>query len=350
MSRTKIRNRSGTQKARENIHEAREKSGPEKRELMGKKYRYLFGPVPSRRFGRSLGVDLSKPKTCSLDCVFCQLGSTGSSSVERKEYVPTGDVISELKDWLKRDGQADYITLSGSGEPTLHSRFGEVLAFIREKSKIPALLLTNGSMLYLPEVREGASHASIVKASLSAWDDASYRLVNRPHPQLRFDLLVEGEKAFRAEYTGKLYLEVFLIKGMNARPEEVKKIAALAKEIAPDRVQLNTAVRPPAESYALPLTRDEMEGLSQLFDPKAEIIAQFKATHGSHFEANQDAILAMLKRRPCTAEQIAEVFGMHLNELSKYLGKLTGSRQIMAEQRNGLTYYTVPSRERRSIA
>ena len=317
---------------------------------MGKKYRYLFGPVPSRRFGRSLGVDLSKPKTCSLDCVFCQLGRTGTSSIERKEYVPTGEVIAELKDWLETDGQADYITLSGSGEPTLHSGFGEVLAFVRENSSIPALLLTNGTMLYLPEVREGASHASIVKTSLSAWDEASYALVNRPHPELRFDLLVEGEKAFRADYTGKLFLEVFLIKGMNARPEEVKKIAALAKEIAPDRVQLNTAVRPPAEKYAVPLTRKEMEGLAELFKPKAEIIAEFKARHGSHFEANQDAILAMLKRRPCTAEQLAEVFGMHLNELSKYLGKLTGNQQVLLEQRNGLTYYTVPSRERRSNA
>jgi len=314
---------------------------------MGKKYHYLFGPVPSRRFGRSLGVDLSPPKTCSLDCVFCQLGRTTKGAVERKEYVPTGDVISELRDWLKTDGQADYITLSGSGEPTLHSRFGEILAFIRENSKIPALLLTNGTMLYFPEVRKAASHASIVKVSLSAWDDASYTKVNRPHPELRFDLLVEGEKAFRAEYTGTLFLEVFLIKGMNARPEEVKKIAALAHGINPDRVQLNTAVRPPAEDYALPLAREEMESLSRLFDPKAEIIAEFKAKHGSRFDANQDAVLAMLKRRPCTAKQIAEVFGMHMNEVSKYLGKLAGNQQVTLERRNGLTYYTAPSGERR---
>jgi len=313
-------------------------------------YSHLFGPVPSRRLGMSLGVDLVPHKTCSLDCIYCECGRTTDLTGERREYVPTGEVIAELKDWLETDGQADYITLSGSGEPTLHSGFGEVLAFVRENSSIPALLLTNGTMLYLPEVREGASHASIVKTSLSAWDEASYALVNRPHPELRFDLLVEGEKAFRADYTGKLFLEVFLIKGMNARPEEVKKIAALAKEIAPDRVQLNTAVRPPAEKYAVPLTREEMEGLAELFKPKAEIIAEFKARHGSHFEANQDAILAMLKRRPCTAEQLAEVFGMHLNELSKYLGKLTGNQQVLLEQRNGLTYYTVPSRERRSNA
>ncbi len=317
---------------------------------MNKRYRYLFGPVPSRRFGRSLGVDLSRPKTCSLDCIFCQLGRTGSSSVERKEYVPTDAVIAELKDWLKTDGRADYITLSGSGEPTLHSRFGEVLAFIRENSKIPALLLTNGTMLYLPEVREAASHATIVKASLSAWDDASYRRVNRPHPALRFAMLTAGEKAFRAEYTGKLFLEVFLIKGINAAAEEVRKIAALAKEIAPDRVQLNTAVRPPAEDFAIPLTKEEMEGFCDLFDPRAEIIAEFKTAQGGSMHANQDAILAMLQRRPCTAEQIAHAFEMHMNEVSKYLGKLTSSAQISTERRNGLIYYTVPSGEKRRKA
>lgn len=317
---------------------------------MGKKYQYLFGPVPSRRFGRSLGVDLCPPKTCSLNCVFCQLGRTPSTAVERKEYVPTGDVIAELEEWLNTDGQADYITLSGSGEPTLHSRFGDVLAFIREKSTIPALLLTNGTMLHLPEVRKAASHATIVKTSLSAWDEASYAQVNRPHPELRFDWLWKGEKAFRAEYKGTLFLEVFLIKGMNARPEDVRKIAALAKEIGPDRVQLNTAVRPPAEKDSLPLTRDELETLSELFEPKAEIIAEFRARQGSHFQANQDAILAMLRRRPCTAEQIADVFGMHLNELSKYLGKLTENQQVHLEQRNGDSYYIASSEETRKDA
>jgi wyosine [tRNA(Phe)-imidazoG37] synthetase (radical SAM superfamily) len=257
--------------------------------------------------------------------------------------VPAAEVISELKDWLATNGEADYITLSGSGEPTLHSRFGEVLEFIRENSDIPALLLTNGTMLYLPEVRKGASHASIVKVSLSGWDDASYGLVNRPHPALRFDMLVEGEKAFRREYTGTLFLEVFLIKGINAAPEDVKKIAELAKGIAPDRVQLNTAVRPPAEVSALPLAREEMEALSTLFDPPAEIIAEFKAKPESHFYASRDAILAMLKRRPCTGEQIGEVFGMHMNEVSKYLGKLTRSQQVVTERRDGMTYYAARS-------
>ena len=153
--------------------------------------KHLFGPVPSRRFGRSLGVDLTPYKTCSLDCVFCQLGRTTNKTVTREEYVATDAVIAELDEWLKRDGHADYITLAGSGEPTLHSRFGEILEYIRKKSIIPAVLLTNGTMLQFQEVRDAAACANIVKISLSAWDQASYGWVNRPHQQLRFDQLIE---------------------------------------------------------------------------------------------------------------------------------------------------------------
>ena len=129
---------------------------------MQAKYRYLFGPVPSRRFGRSLGVDLTPYKTCCHDCVFCQLGRTTNKTIRRREYVPTERVIEELKHWLSSDGQADYITLSGSGEPTLHTGFGKILDFIRTNTDIPAALLTNGAMLYLPAVRQAASTANVV--------------------------------------------------------------------------------------------------------------------------------------------------------------------------------------------
>ena len=182
------------------------------------KYHYLFGPVPSRRFGRSLGVDLTPRKTCTLDCVFCQLGRTTDKTMTRKEYVPVDAVLAELAAWIKENGKADYITLSGSGEPTLHSGFGEVLQFIRSHSSIPAVLLTNGTLLHLPEVQEAACHAHIVKVSLSAWDQASFGWVNRPHPELSFHQVVEGQKAFRARFKGQLWLEVFLVAGMNSLP------------------------------------------------------------------------------------------------------------------------------------
>ena len=312
---------------------------------MEKKYRYLFGPVPSRRFGRSLGVDLTPYKTCSLDCIFCQLGRTTQKTVVRKEYVPTDVVLSELQEWLNKDGEADYITLSGSGEPTLHSRFGEVLEFIRKNSKIPAVLLSNGTMLNLPEVRDAADRANIVKCSLSAWNQTSYEWVNRPHPQLHFDGLIKGQKDFRKRFKGQFWMEIFLIAGINSIPANVRKIADLAKEIGPDRIQLNTAVRPPSEDYATPLSEKRMEALTDLFHPPAEIIAEFKPKHSNHVRANEDTILSMLERRPCTADQIADAFDMHLNEVSKYLGKLVRTGQIISELKNRDVYYLAGNRK-----
>ena len=229
-------------------------------------YKYLFGPVPSRRFKRSLGVDLNPYKTCNLDCVFCQLGITTEKTVTRQEYVPADEVLAELEEWLKRDGRADYITLSGSGEPTLHSRFGEVLAFICSKSTIPAVLLTNGTMLYLKEVRDAASLANVVKVSLSAWNQASYGWVNRPHPQLRFDHLIEGQKAFRAQFNGQLWMEIFLIGGINSTAANVRKIAALAEGIGPDRI--HTVVlwtKDPTNLLRHPALRRALSGVGQVF-------------------------------------------------------------------------------------
>jgi len=304
-----------------------------------KDYKYLFGPVPSRRFGRSLGIDLIPYKTCSQDCVFCQLGRTTNKTITRKEYVPTDRVLDELKDWLKTDGEADYLTLSGSGEPTLHSRFGVVLDFIRTNSTIPAVLLTNGTMLDHQRVRDAASIANVVKVSLSAWDQASYGWVNRPSPRLRFKQLLEGQRAFRAQFKGKLWMEVFLIEGMNATPADVKKIAVLAKGIKPERTQLNTAIRPPAEDFAEPVPKEQLFRLIHHFRPKAEVISEFSEKKWGDLGVNQEIILSMLQRRPCTSNQISDVFGLHLNEVSKYIGNLLRGDQIQAERRKNNIYY-----------
>lgn len=310
-----------------------------KETILAHPYQYLFGPVPSRRFGRSLGIDLTPYKTCSLDCIFCQLGRTRNKTVAPEAFVPTGAVLAEIDDWLKKGGMADVITLSGSGEPTLHCGFGEVLDFVRQRSGIPTVLLTNGTLLGATAVREAAAKADVVKVSLSAWNQASYEWVNRPHPKLRFNQLVAGQKAFREQFSGSLWIEVFLIQGINSQPENVKKIAALCKDIGPDRIQLNTAVRPPAEDFAMPLSRDQLSALSPLFYPAAEIIAEYNPEHAPDVHANQRTIFSMLQRRPCTMEQIADTFGMHLNEVSKYLGNLMRSGRIEVKHKNTAIYY-----------
>jgi len=299
----------------------------------------LFGPVPSRRFGRSLGVDLTPYKTCSFDCVFCQLGRTTRKAGKRAEWVPTDRVLDELAQWIREDGRADVVTLAGSGEPTLHLRFGDVIRFVHSKSQIPVVVLTNGSLLSDLDVRKDAAEADIVKVSLSAYDQASFEAINRPDPGLRFDALVEGERLFREEFRGKLWMEVFIVPGINSHVDQVRRIAEIASTIRPDRVQLNTAVRPPAESDVRPVARAMLEKLAALFDPPAEVIAEFASGLDEEVAINEETLFDMLTRRPCTLEQMAETFGMHRNEVAKYTGKLVRTGRIRAESRGNETYY-----------
>ncbi|MBN1268349.1 MAG: radical SAM protein [Kiritimatiellae bacterium] len=303
------------------------------------KYKYLFGPVPSRRFGRSLGVDLTPFKTCSLNCVFCQLGRTAAHTIERREFVPTVDVLVELADWIAQGIRADYITLSGSGEPTLHSRFGDILDFVRSRSTIPTALLTNGTLLHLPEVRTSACKAGVVKVSLSAWDQASFERINLPHAAVTFDLLVAGERALREEFDGPIWMEVMLVEGFNSTPDQVRRIAEIAKTIRPDRIHLNTVVRPSAEVAATAVPRERLEDLTDLFVPRAEVIAEFAGDKAEGARLSEDMILDMIRRRPCTAAQIAGVFDAHLNEVLKYLGALTRDGRAHTENRGAETYF-----------
>ncbi len=311
-----------------------------------REFKHIFGPVPSRRLGRSLGVDLTPYKTCSHDCVFCQLGRTIGKTINRREYVPIGEVLHELEEWLKEDGKADVITLSGSGEPTLHTRFGEVIQFIRSHSTIKLVLLTNGSLLYLPEVRRAAAQSHIVKVSLSAWDQASYGWVNRPHRDLDFKQLIDGQEAFRDEFSGELWIEVFIVAGMNSLSFDVAKIAALTNRLRPDQIHLNTAVRPPAEEFVTPLSRERLISLRNLFHPTAKVIAEYRDNGCVQIQTNQQEIFSMLQRRPCTAKDIAAAFCMHLNEVSKYLGKMVRNGRIRTERTNESVYYVAANREK----
>ena len=302
-------------------------------------YTYLFGPVPSRRFGLSLGVDLTPHKTCSFNCIFCQLGLTPKTTLERREYVPTDAVCNELHTWLHTQGNANYITLSGSGEPTLHARFGDILAWLNASTTIPSVLLTNGTLLHLPEVRAAAARAAIAKVSLSAWDQASFEWVNRPHPHLTFNRLLTGIQEFRQQFSGQLWLETVLINGVNAMPADVAKIAQLAKTLEPDCVHLNTAVRPPAESFAAPVPSARLAHLAELFDPPAMVVNDTVPSQTGDMRANQRSILCLLQRRPCTSRQIAAAYGMHRNEVAKYIAALMREGQIKADRGPRDVYY-----------
>lgn len=301
-------------------------------------YRYLYGPVPSRRLGLSLGVDLLNGKTCSYDCLFCQVGRTVHHTVERRAYVPAAEVLKEADAWLASGGKAETIALSGSGEPTLHTGFGEILGEIRRRTPVKTALLSNGSLFGSEDVRAAAARAAVVKVSLSAWDQRSLEEANRPCPGLRLDSIVEGYRRFRAEFRGILWIEVVALRGLNDTVEAMRRIAEIVAGIRPDRVHLNTVARPPAYPGAQAVSRETMEELAALFDPRAEVMAEREIGAGGCDAPARD-IVAILSRRPCTAEDLAACMGRDRAWVEKELRRLAGAGRVRVEEGGGGRHY-----------
>lgn len=302
-------------------------------------YQYLFGPVPSRRLGRSLGVDLIPFKTCTMDCIYCQLGGTTCETIKRADYVPMEEVLAELERWNALDGQADHITLAGSGEPTLHAHFGDVFRWTKENTSIASVLLTNGSLLHLPEVRADAALADKVKVTLSAWDEASFQQLHRPAHGITFDLLVKGERAFREQYAGELSVEVFIVDGINSDVSDVRNIAAIAESINPDRIDLNTAVRPPAELGVEAVSEEQLGKLAEMFGPKANVMASFNKKIAQSQGVSEEALLGLIKRHPATCAQLAKEFNRPEAQVFALLERMVSSGLLMSEQRGNEIYY-----------
>ena len=298
----------------------------------------VFGPVPSRRLGRSLGVDLVPFKTCTYDCIYCQLGRTPLKTIERKEWVPLGDVLIELRSRLS--SQPDYITLGGSGEPTLSLRLGELINNIQAMTDVPVAVLTNGSLLWREDVRRDLRNADVVIPSLDAGDAAVFRAVNRPHEQISFNKMLDGLVDFRKEFQGQYWLEIVLLDGFTAMEAELAKMASCVDLIRPDRIQLNTVTRPPAEEFAVAVSHERMVELAGLLRPPAEVITDSCDSRGrDEFSSSREEILSLLGRRPCSIEDIADGLGMHVNEVLKHLEGLTSLEALDYASVNGKLFY-----------
>jgi wyosine [tRNA(Phe)-imidazoG37] synthetase (radical SAM superfamily) len=303
--------------------------------------------VPSRRLGRSLGVDLVPFKTCTYDCTYCQLGRTTDRVLERRAYVPTRKILEELDEALAAGPPPDYISLAGSGEPTLHAGIGALIAGIKARSRVPVAVLTNGSLLWKREVREALLEADLVLPSLDAGDAELFALVNRPHPGIDFAAMVEGLVTFRERFAGPVWLEVMLVAGVTGIRAEVEKIAALAARIRPARVQLNTVTRPPCEEYALPVPPDRLAGFAALFAGKAEAVSESRSRRRKvpALSPAADAdILALLLRRPCTARGIADGLGLHIGEVAKRLDLLADRGQVAPVRKDGAVFFEAARR------
>lgn len=288
-----------------------------------KSYRYIFGPVLSRRLGRSLGLDIMPFKTCTYDCVYCEQGRTTLKTSERKNYVPVEALVQEMKDFLETHPAQDFITVSASGEPTLHTGIGQIIDAIKALSSIPVAVITNGSLLWDAKVRAALQHADLVLPSLDAGNAALFEKIDRPAPSISFDQMVDGLIVFRESFINTIWLEVMLINGVNTAEEQLREIAAIARRIRPDRIQLNTIARPPAQSSAKAVPFKQLHAFAKLFEPRAEVIAPFHSGNEQpDSEADELSVLNMIKRRPCPPREIAAALGIHPLELTKLLQHL----------------------------
>ncbi len=313
---------------------------------MSESYRHLFGPVRSRRLGLSLGIDLVPAKVCSFDCPYCQIGATTTKTLDRREYVPLGEVLAELDRWLAADGRADCVTLAGSGEPTLHSRFGEVLAGVAARCHLRRILLSNGTLFLRPDVRAAAALADVVKGTLSAWDDASFQALHRPHPDLVFADFVKGLCAMRQDFHGEYWIEVFMVPGLNDSDAQVRRIAELARRVEPDRIHLNTAVRPPTDQTVRALSYERMTALARFFTPTADVAAGGRPADGAaggHAVGDlTERLCALVSRHPAPAEDIAAALGVDAEALGTLLAELVREGRLKAGARDGTVFYTAP--------
>jgi wyosine [tRNA(Phe)-imidazoG37] synthetase (radical SAM superfamily) len=306
----------------------------------------IFGPVPSRRLGRSLGVDVVPYKTCTFNCVYCECGATTDLTCERREFYPLEEILDELRDSLAEITEPpDAITLSGAGEPTLYSRMGELIDRIGESTGIPVAVITNSSLLSLPSVREETGRADIVLPSLDAALPGPFSRLNRPHPSITLEAVMDGLGTFLDGYSGKVLFEILLLEGYNTDEEDLEALADFISRHRIDSIQLNTAVRPGTERGIVPLSRKRLEGICRSFGPKCEIVASV-GTRASHEEfASADRILSMIERRPCTAEDIHHALGVPIPGVVKLLGIMIENGLINSEEHDGETFYTACERD-----
>lgn len=306
-------------------------------------YQHLFGPVPSRRLGMSLGVDLVPHKVCSLNCVYCECGRTTELTLERKEYVSCEEVTKEIEHYLTNNPTPDYITFSGSGEPTLNSRIGDVLRFIKSKnSNIPVAVLTNATLLYDPEVRKELLAADLVLPSLDAAEKSSFLKINRPFHDLDIEKYIQGIVDFRKEFHGKIWLEVLILPGFNDNVKNLEALKAAFQKITPDEIQLNTLDRPGTIENLRAATHKELENIVDFWNlDNVKIIAAAPNRKKiiSYRDDIESTILETIKRRPCTLEDLHKILGLHTNEINKYLDVLENETKIKStSEKRGLFY------------
>jgi len=279
-----------------------------------------------------LGIDLIPLKTCSFDCIYCQLGRTTDKTIRRGEYAPARGVLSEIAAKLKERPGIDCLTFSGSGEPTLNQNLGQIIKGIRMLSGLPVAVITNGSLLWSEDVQKNLLAANIVLPTLSTADPKIFKKIHRPDPGLKLDKIIQGMASFRKKFSGSIWLEVFIVKGINDREKDMEALKRVLDGIKPDKIQLNTSARIPSEKYSLSASKEKMEKLAAIFGERAEVIADFKRRKiAKAFHAGESDVLNYLRRRPGTIDDISAGLGISKARARGLLQSLLAEKRISAK-------------------
>lgn len=305
-------------------------------------YRYLFGPVPSRRLGLSLGVDLLPPKTCTLNCVYCECGKTTHLTTRRGELVPVADVCEELSRRLSEPPFPEWVTFAGSGEPTLNTGLGEVADHIRKIAPDRRIaLLTNGTLMDDPSVRAACKKADLVAVSVDAAGPKAFSSVNRPHPGLDLSRILSGIEAFRREYEGVLWAEVFLVPGINDSAGELELIRDALLRIAPDETQLNCLDRPGTEDWVKKPSENDLARAARILN--AKVIGRARGRADAGLPGDPTAlILEAVKRRPLTADDVSRIISESSQNLGDILDGMVRKGLLKAKKADRGVFYGLP--------
>ncbi len=300
---------------------------------------YIFGPVPSRRLGLSLGVDLIPPKTCTYDCLYCEVGRTTCHTIETSPLVPLREISEELENALTKN-TPDTITLAGSGEPTLNSEIDGIISFIKKRTDVRIALLTNGSLFWQEEVIKRVTDADVVLPTLSTVFDATYRTIHRPCHGLNASMIIKGLKDLRKRYNGLIFLEVILLSGINDTEQEIEGLSRAINEISPDRVQLNTVIRPPSDQRAKPVETAQMEKIRDFLGDRAEIIGYMPSKKRSiEPDSARLSIIEMARRRPVRLTDIAEALNKTQEETELLIKGMVIKGEISEKKHGQEVFY-----------
>jgi wyosine [tRNA(Phe)-imidazoG37] synthetase (radical SAM superfamily) len=305
---------------------------------------YVFGPVPSRRLGKSLGIDPIPLKTCNWNCVYCQLGRTRPLTNTRCGYNPRANILAEVQEALAahQPGEIDWVTFVGSGEPTLHSGLGWLIRQVKALTILPVAVITNGALLCLPEVRTELVAADAVLPSLDAGNPRLYRKINRPWPKLTFEAHLQGLAAFRRVYAGQLWIEVMLVKGLNDTEEALQEIATVLRDIRPDQVHVLLPERPPAENWVQPADEAGMKRAKDILGKVTHVLQPVIGQTVTHSTDDlESAVLGIITRHPMPEEELCTALGCFAPaEVHQMLEILRAEEKAQTIARHGKRFWS----------